>query len=493
MPRAPSKNVPLLERSRFAKQSQNWESLLRDPTLQPDLQSHCTLCHMWIASFRHVKQHICKIHEPETPGLHAKATALCLSFKQHLVRDHKCPWCKRKVWAPLRHAQQCVVLYHICVARVRFEQSQDDGCDARAQPRSRHLRFLQPQSAHQSNVAACPVKEGGKGGGEAGTGGLDSATQEAPTRAEPTLQCQASARIPTSTTSAASQHPALGGGQIVSQGSAASRGPACGAKDGQGLRSFHAPGLREHHTEPARHLDGVARQEGGGARGPHLLPTDGSPCLLGEGIARQGSKNGVHNRGPGEAPGSALAGSEPSLDLSSLVPQISETSPGQQQGEPQPHRTGEAAHLLARESPRRHHPQVPQHQRPGSGRGKHLQPSIRDLLVGHLPQRGESGRDARGPVQAVGLLHVAAHRGIDEAGRASTIANGKTPCKTAVWEVTASASSSTAPATEVRAPAVVDSAPAFSLTNPGNHCYANAFMYSLSIAARLCSSRTSHA
>ena len=477
-------NVPLLERSRFAKQSQNWESLLRDPTLQPDLQSHCTLCHMWIASFRHVKQHICKMHEPETPGLHAKATALCLSFKQHLVRDHKCPWCKRKVWAPARHAQQCVVLYQICVARVRFEQSQDDGCDARAQPRSRHLRFLQPQSAHQSHVAACPVKEGGKGGGEAGTGGLDSATQEAPTRAEPTLQCQASARIPTSTTSAASQHPALGGGQIVSQGSAASRGPACGAKDGQGLRSFHAPGLREHHTEPARHLDGVARQEGGGARGPHLLPTDGSPCLLGEGIARQGSKNGVHNRGPGEAPGSALAGSEPSLDLSSLVPQISETSPGQQQGEPQPHRTGEAAHLLARESPRRHHPQVPQHQRPGSGRGKHLQPSIRDLLVGHLPQRGESGRDARGPVQAVGLLHVAAHRGIDEAGRASTIANGKTPCKTAVWEVTASASSSTAPATEVRAPAVVDSAPAFSLTNPGNHCYANAFMYSLSIAAR---------
>ena len=76
-----SQNAPLFERVRFAQQCHDWESLLRDPTLHNDLQSHCTLCHMWVASFRHVKQHICKVHEPETPGLHDRALALCLSFK----------------------------------------------------------------------------------------------------------------------------------------------------------------------------------------------------------------------------------------------------------------------------------------------------------------------------------------------------------------------------------------------------------------------------
>ena len=51
--------------------------------------------------------------------------------------------------------------------------------------------------------------------------------------------------------------------------------------------------------------------------------------------------------------------------------------------------------------------------------------------------------------------------------------------------MTASASSSTASATEAaRVPEVAHLAPTFSLTNPGNHCYAIAFMYSLSIAVQ---------
>ncbi|CAE7683045.1 Pol, partial [Symbiodinium necroappetens] len=69
-----SQNVPLFERVRFAQQRHDWESLLRDPSLHSDLQSHCTLCHMWIASFRHVKQHICKVQMTDpSQGLNPEA------------------------------------------------------------------------------------------------------------------------------------------------------------------------------------------------------------------------------------------------------------------------------------------------------------------------------------------------------------------------------------------------------------------------------------
>ncbi|CAE7504874.1 unnamed protein product [Symbiodinium sp. CCMP2592] len=85
-------NLPLVDRLLFRDLQHDWERLLRDPILKADLMAHCSICHMWIAKSSHIKQHIRRIHDVETPGLHEAALQLCHSFKSQLVRDRSCPW-----------------------------------------------------------------------------------------------------------------------------------------------------------------------------------------------------------------------------------------------------------------------------------------------------------------------------------------------------------------------------------------------------------------
>ena len=118
--------------------------------------------------------------------------------------------------------------------------------------------------------------------------------------------------------------------------------------------------------------------------------------------------------------------------------------------------------------------------RPGR---KCVQSSIRDLFVGHLPQGRESSRDARGSVQAAGLLSLAAGRGIHGAGGSSASTGGQAIGQNALRQVSSGA-------TEGQPlPGATPSShhnqwhlPSFSLLNSGNHCYAIAFLYSLDIA-----------
>ena len=281
---------------------------------------------MWVASFRHVKQHICKVHEPETPGLHDRALALCLSFKQHLVRDHQCPWCKRKVWAPARHAQQCVALHQLCVAKIRFELAQDDRPLTRPQSGSRHFRILQanPPSIQATEDAA--ITEGAGSRGEPrGSCGINAAAQEATARAEPADCIPAASHLESSTSAAPAlqdQWP-LRGGQTHGQGVALSRGPAGCAADGQGLRPLHASS--QCHSQPPRHFRGAACQERGGSRGPHLLTAHSSTSVFGQGNACSGSENGFDLRGSGKASANEVDGSRSAMDFSTAVSQDKET------------------------------------------------------------------------------------------------------------------------------------------------------------------------
>ena len=480
-----SQNVPLFERVRFAQQRHDWESLLRDPSLHSDLQSHCTLCHMWIASFRHVKQHICKVHEPETPGLHDKALALCLSFKQHLVRDHQCPWCKRKVWAPARHAQQCVVLYQLCVAKLRFQSAQDDGPLARPQSGSRHLRFLQPHapSIKADQDSATPEGARSRGGAERGER-IHTTAQEAAPRAKSVdgLSPVSNLKSSTTTPDAKGSEP-LSGGKTHGKVDALSRGSTGGAADGQGLRPLHATGLCQHHPQPPRHFGGVARQERGGSRKPHLLAAHSAASMFGQGIARQGTENGLDPGGTRKTSTNKVDGPGSTVDFSSMVSQNQEARGRRQQAKPEPHGAGETAHILAREPPRRRDSQVSQHQRPGSGGGKCIQPSIRDLFAGHLPSGRTSSRDARGSVQAARLLSMAADRSLPKEGGSSESTSGQAIGQDALRQVSRDA------ATVPQLPGAIlqvhchpPHIPNFSLLNPGNHCYAISFLYSVDIA-----------
>ena len=490
-------NVPLLERGWFTAQLHNWESLLREPTLQSDLQSHCTICHMWVASFRHVKQHIHRVHEPETPGLHAKALALCLSFKQHLVRDHQCPWCKRKVWAPARHSQQCVVLYQLSVARIRHQIAQDGGPDPGAQRGGRHLQVLQP---HTPQRQTCTTESGSRtrrtGGGDGGVftasqtskGGTQSALFF-PARDGPGL---------TSTPEATQESHPLTRGQTHGEIDATARGPVSGAAHGQGLCSIHAPGPCHSHPEPPCNFDGVACQEGRRPRGPHLILENTPSSLSDQRTACSDSEAVLHAGGTNEASSCELVGCRLGMDFPQVVSQNQEAQGGPQSSQPLPHRADPSVDISAREPPRRHHSQVPQHQRLGSAGGKCLQPTIRDLFAGRVSARGASNRDSRSVVQAAGKLGMAAGGSLDEKREPPTRPSGQRACQAAVQQVS--------PLDDEHAPvqpgadgnnilpsltnpsSVPHHIPTFSLSNPGNHCYAIAFLYSLDIVLH----RTQH-
>ena len=137
-----SQNLLLLMREEFLSRLHNWEALLRMPRLRSDLQAHCTICHTWVADFRHVRQHITRIHEPEYPGLIQAALKHCATFKRQLTRDHDCPWCHRRFWSPDRHVVQCVVLLQVCVARGYHKRQVDAGIVERSESGGRRLQFL---------------------------------------------------------------------------------------------------------------------------------------------------------------------------------------------------------------------------------------------------------------------------------------------------------------------------------------------------------------
>ncbi|CAE7763314.1 Pol [Symbiodinium sp. CCMP2456] len=109
-------NTPLVKRRVFLQSLATWEQWLKVPAVRLELMHHCALCHYWVADFRHVKQHINRVHSEDHPDLMPRALNLCKSFKSHLRRDSKCIWCNHKVGAPGRHVTQCTPLVQLCLA-----------------------------------------------------------------------------------------------------------------------------------------------------------------------------------------------------------------------------------------------------------------------------------------------------------------------------------------------------------------------------------------
>ncbi|CAE7187205.1 Pol [Symbiodinium sp. CCMP2456] len=70
-----SQHTPLVQRPAFIAQCHNAEKWLAMPAVRQELSSHCALCHMWIASFRHVKQHYNRTHAEAHPDLMFAARA----------------------------------------------------------------------------------------------------------------------------------------------------------------------------------------------------------------------------------------------------------------------------------------------------------------------------------------------------------------------------------------------------------------------------------
>ena len=109
-------HLPLIMREAFIGSLPNWEPWLTVAPLMQELKHHCSLCHQWIADFRHVRQHIHRTHQDSYGHLFKQAVELGKPFKAHLTRDKTCLFCGHKVGAPGRHVTQCVPLFQLTLA-----------------------------------------------------------------------------------------------------------------------------------------------------------------------------------------------------------------------------------------------------------------------------------------------------------------------------------------------------------------------------------------
>ena len=103
-------HVPLVSRRAFLEHLDNWERWLRIPAVRLELRNQCALCHFWVSDFRHMTQHLNRIHLKDSPTVMPRALDLCRSFKTQLRRGSSCLWCTHKVGAPGRHVEQCAPL-----------------------------------------------------------------------------------------------------------------------------------------------------------------------------------------------------------------------------------------------------------------------------------------------------------------------------------------------------------------------------------------------
>ena len=84
---------PLVLRLSFHAQLTAWEDLLSCRKTRTLLSSRCVICHLWIASSRHIKQHYNRTHHQDHPQLLALTEVLCQSFKGHFTRGRACKFC----------------------------------------------------------------------------------------------------------------------------------------------------------------------------------------------------------------------------------------------------------------------------------------------------------------------------------------------------------------------------------------------------------------
>ena len=138
--------LPLVRRPSFIQAQARWEQWALNHAARAQLQSYCVMCNIWLASSKHVKQHLNRTHAMHLGDIPARANTLCLTFKSQLTRGRACLFCHSKVGAPARHSQQCTVLFQLTVAHLYVQDAlaprgRDDG-EHPGQPGSGHLPLL---------------------------------------------------------------------------------------------------------------------------------------------------------------------------------------------------------------------------------------------------------------------------------------------------------------------------------------------------------------
>ena len=408
-------NLPLLMRPDFLTRLSDWESLLRTPRLRSDLQAHCAICHMWVADFRHVRQHITRVHEPEYPGIIAAALKHCESFKRQLTRDHDCPFCRRKVWSSGRHTKQCVVLFQICVAREYHKRQVGSGSE-RSQPGGRHLCILSPVAVDQH----CSTR--------GGTSQTEGSAQQAPTTGSGDHS------------KGGDKHSSTGQGQRkewkarqplerkptpLSETSDSARGSTGGPQGRQGIRAFCSPRPVLDHPGDVCHLSGMAQQTGGRPGNRAVTIAHPVASLLDQRTDAKGAKDGSNLGGSGQAQGGGLVVAHGRVALHEVLPQDKKADPQQGEGQYGPLRGHQTSDLSADSDAGRHHSQVLQHPTAETV-GAHREPQAPGgLLAGSGVAGGKGVGGSRSLLHTVGPGSVAADRPLGQTGNVAKDCSGQ--------------------------------------------------------------------
>ena len=106
------------------------EQLKRDPDLllkkdhvTMHLRAYCSLCGQFIVGHKGVKQHIQKAHQAFWTGASDSVYANMHTHKRLLHKKEECRYCGMMVDAPVRHADQCVVLLQVYAMSAAMNKS----------------------------------------------------------------------------------------------------------------------------------------------------------------------------------------------------------------------------------------------------------------------------------------------------------------------------------------------------------------------------------
>ena len=467
--------LPLVLRPTFHAALHDWERQLSTADARKELAQYCALCGMWIADTKHVKQHYNKIHHQHMSDLQSTALVLSTTFKAQLRRNSSCRFCGVKVGAPGRHSQQCAVLFQLCIA-VSFCRDGRHRCPADGG----HLPSLLPQRPDPTAAI---------------TGGPDSVLSEQ--EATTGVSLTSTTGGPQGTEHVSSQPlpstSALQRGNLrryfhsdVSS-PAAPRGAASADQAGPRPDSVREAGSAQYPPSPLQSLSHVEREKGESRQpGSRPILEDGAALLCRSRTPVETSDRHVDRRWQGKTPRSRLDQQRGPLALPTMV---CENQTSRQGREPYPldsRQCREAAHLAEGLAQRRYHPQV-------CGNSASLQvggsraPKC-NILPGSFPP-GQGVRPRACHASSVDQqLADPPDRNISETGERPALQVGPTSCGERVPRVDQSHSQRGADTVATPVPSVSGPQrhPPFRLANPGNHCYLNAYLYSLWVASNHC-------
>ena len=464
--------LPLVLRPTFHAALHNWERQLSTADARKELAQYCVLCGMWIADNKHVKQHHNKAHHQHMSDLQSKALVLCTTFKAQLRRDSSCRFCGVKVGAPGRHSQQCAVLFQLCIA-VSFCRDGRHRCSADGG----HLPRLLPQRSDPAAAITCgpesvlPEQEATTGVSLTSTTGGSKGTQHVSPQSLPSTS--------------AIQRGSLRRYLHSDVSSLASpRGATSADQAGPRPDSVRETGSAQHPPSPLQSLSYVEREKGESRQpGGRPLLEDCAALLCHSRTPVETSDRHIDRGWQGEAPCSRLDQQRGSLALSTMVRENQTSHPRRGSHPLDSRQRGEIAHLVEGLTQRRHHPQVcghPTSLQVGGSRAPEC-----NILPGSVTSRQRVRPRACHASSVDQQLVDPPDRNISETRERPALQVGPTSRGTRVPRVDQGQHNRGEDTTAAPVPSVSGPQrhPPFRLANPGNHCYLNAYLYSLWVAS----------